>query len=228
MPGYPPTNCWRCGAPLYPGYPVCSNCGLDLRVPWMPPVQKSRSKLPVFLAIGAVAVLAAAGLFIVLNNNGGWNPGVEPTPPTAWHSFTSPDNSWSVMFPNSATPRTMTQSMDYGFGSMDVKLYADTDGGAAYEAAAMEMPSAALTGSTDSMLSEFEKGLGMIGKVDASRALTFKTYSAREIKFTMTSMGLNGQARFWLVNQRLYLLMVMSQPGTTTYPEHFFDSFNMN
>lgn len=227
-PGLPPHTCWRCGAALYPGYPLCTNCGLDLRMPWMPPVQRRRSRLPIFVAIAAVVLLAAVGAVVVLNRSNGWDPGVEPSPSDTWSAFAPADGSWSVMFPGSATPRTMTQTMDTGFGTMAMNLYMTTDGGAVYEAAAEDLPGTALSGDSGSMLTQAEQGIGVFGKVTASRDLVFKTYNAREVKFTYTSMSFDGYARFWIAGQRMYMLMAIAKPGTTMYPEHFFDSFNMD
>jgi hypothetical protein len=195
----------------------------------MPPVQERWSKLPILGAIAAVVLLlAAVGAIFLLSPSNSWDPGAEPSPPGTWQAFTCPDGSWSVMFPGSASPRLTTQTTDTGFGTITIEMYVTTDGAAAYEAAAVDMPSAALNGDTDSILSQFEQGMmaGTGGKIIGSRRLTFKTYDAREIKFT--ALSLDGYARFWLAGDRIYALMVMAEPGTTMYPEHFFDSFDMN
>ena len=64
-----PTVCPRCQAPLYPGYPICGNCGLDLRAAWGSGTAAgpARPMLPIALAIGLVVVLlAAAGAVFVM------------------------------------------------------------------------------------------------------------------------------------------------------------------
>jgi hypothetical protein len=56
-PAYP-AGCPRCQAPVYAGYPQCTNCGLDLL--WGPPVQvlpARRSKLPIVTGVLLVAAL---------------------------------------------------------------------------------------------------------------------------------------------------------------------------
>lgn len=72
-PPQPPSVCPRCGAPLYPGYARCGNCGFDSTQPaWGPapiaaPKPAGSTLLPILLAIGGVvllvaSVVAAAGL----------------------------------------------------------------------------------------------------------------------------------------------------------------------
>ena len=80
-PGGP--TCPRCHATVYPGYPLCGNCGLDLRqfgpVPMAPmgaPVAR-KSSLPTFAAIAGVVMLVVAGGLFFLNQQK--TPGVSPT-----------------------------------------------------------------------------------------------------------------------------------------------------
>jgi hypothetical protein len=181
-------------------------------------------------AVAAVVLFAAVGAFILLGSSNSWDPGVEPSPVDTWSAFTAPDNSWSVLFPGTMSPMTMSQDMDTGFGTTTVKMWATTDGAVVYEAAAIDLPSEALAGDTGSLLDQFQQGMliGAGGRITGSRSLTFQSHEAREVKFTeVSSMKFDGYGRFWLVNARLYLLMVMAKPGSTMYPEHFFDSFNV-
>ena len=131
------------------------------------------------------------------------------------------------MFPGSGDPQTMSQSMDTIYGSLNLKMYMSVDGGTVYEAAAMDLPSSALNGDTTALLEGIDQGITAVGgKINGSRNLTFKSYPAREIKFT--EMSMDGYARYWVVGQRFYMLMVLAKPGTTMYPQHFFETFNMN
>jgi hypothetical protein len=110
-------------------------------------------------------------------------------------------------------------------------MYATTSGDAVYEAAGVDVPSEMLVGDMDANLSEFERGFvrGVGGTITGSRRLTFHTYAAREFKFTGVSVqDLEGYVRFWIAGRRVYVLMVLAVPGTTVYPEHFFDAFNVN
>jgi uncharacterized protein (DUF983 family) len=74
-----PTVCPRCQAPLYPGYPICGNCGLDLRAAWGSGTATgpARSMLPIALAIGLVVVLLAAvgAVFVMAQPRGSAAPG---------------------------------------------------------------------------------------------------------------------------------------------------------
>lgn len=86
-----PGFCPRCHAPLYPGYPLCANCGYDLRAGWgmpapLPP--KRRPSLPIALAIAGAVLLAVAGAFIVLGQHAGSGSG--PTPPPSAIAAASP------------------------------------------------------------------------------------------------------------------------------------------
>jgi len=231
-----PPGCWRCGAALYPGYSVCLYCGLDLSATWRRPVERRQSRpLLVLGAIAAIIVLAAVGAFVASNGSNGsdvWDPGIEPSPSSAWYSFTSPEGSWSVMFPNSSSPMNLSQPVDLASGTLKVNMYMTLDGDSVYEAAWVDLPIGPMgAANTSSFLDGFEKGMvtDSGGEITGSRSLTFKTYDAREVKFSgATGMKLDGYARFWIVGERVYVLMVMGEPGTTMYPEHFFDSFNMS
>ena len=71
VPGF----CPRCQAPLYPGYPICGNCGLDLRAAWGyggPTGGPTRSMLPIALVGGLVLALivAAAAVFAISQARG--------------------------------------------------------------------------------------------------------------------------------------------------------------
>jgi hypothetical protein len=64
--------CPRCGAPLYPGYSQCANCGFNSAAPWgaTPPAAARRGRiLPIALAIGVVVVLVAAGAIVLVVSN---------------------------------------------------------------------------------------------------------------------------------------------------------------
>jgi len=73
-----PTVCPRCQAPLYPGYPICGNCGLDLRAAWGsgPAAGPAHPMLPIALAIGLVVVLlaAAGAVFVMAQPKGSATP----------------------------------------------------------------------------------------------------------------------------------------------------------
>lgn len=79
-------TCPRCYAQLTPGYPICSNCGLDTRGSAMPPAGASARKgsnTPLLLAAaGIVLVLVAGGLYVMSNRgntNGSPTPSATPT-----------------------------------------------------------------------------------------------------------------------------------------------------
>jgi len=94
QPGVPPSQvapnvCPRCQAPLFPGYPRCGYCGLDLRAAWgnaAPASGPRRSKLPVVVGLAVVAILVAAGALIFVaaqpHNGSASSPGgtVKATP----------------------------------------------------------------------------------------------------------------------------------------------------
>jgi hypothetical protein len=228
-----PANCPRCGGGLNAGDVFCAHCGLDLRAlfapPLAPPAANRPTKLLVVGGIAAIAVLVLVGALIAVTRPKGGDASAEPSPSGTWQAFTCPDGSWSVMFPGSMTPRTLTQSWDTGYGTMSMTVYVVGDASAAYEAAAVDIPSTMPSGTTS--LDDLQKGLFTLtgGTVASSRNLTVGSYEAREIEFSgMSAQNFSGYARFWVAGDRLYLLMVMAKPGTALYPEHFFDSFTMN
>ena len=221
-----PTNCWRCQAPVYAGQPFCANCGLDYRTMGMIPVRKRGRKL---IAVGALllaVVVVAVGGFVVINRSSGWTPAAEPSPSGTWYSYRSPDNAWSVMFPSSATPQVVSQTVPAGTGQAEINYYMVTSGGIVYEAGAEDMPSDQVSGDSKTVLDSFEQGIKIWGTINDSRDLTFQGQLARELKFKYTNMSLDGVIRFWLSGTRVYVLMVAGKPGSTMYPEHFFDTFS--
>jgi hypothetical protein len=224
----PPTACPRCGAPVNPGNAFCANCGLTLPTPWGPPARRVDRRLLAIGGVAVVAVVALVGILALANRSNGWDPSGEPSPSGTWQSFTSPDGTWSAAFPGYAAPQHMTQTMEMGSSTVAISLYAGLDGDAAYEVAAMDVPSQAMSGSSDEILDNMEQNLLMVpgGTITASRDLTVGPYQAREVKFTgVSTMKLEGYARFWLAGDRVYMLMVFAEPGTVIYPQHFFESF---
>ncbi len=190
----------------------------------MAPARKRRTKLVVIGAIVAV-VLVAVGGFAVLNQSSGWTPAAEPSPSGTWYSFTSPDNAWSVMFPSSDTPQEMSLSIPLGTTQVQMNCYMVRSDGIVYEAGAEDIPGDQLSTDPNTNLDSFEQGIKVFGTVTDSRDLTFQGFQAREVRFTYTSLSFEGYIRFWVSGSRVYVMMVVGQPGSTMYPEHFFDTF---
>jgi hypothetical protein len=226
-PGLPATTCWRCQAPVYPGQPFCANCGLDYRTFGIAPAPKRRTKLIVLGAIIA-SLVAAVGGFAVLSQSSGWTPAPEQSPQGTWYSFTSPDGSWGVMFPGSATPQVMSQKIPVGTEQAEVTYNLVNSGGVVYEAGVMDIPSGQLSVDRNTNLKSFEQGIKIFATITGSRDLTFQGKQARELKFKYTNVDLDGFVRFWVSGDRVYILMVAGAPGATMYPQHFFDTFKAN
>jgi hypothetical protein len=224
-PGVPPTTCWRCRAPIYPGQPFCANCGFDYRALGMTLVRNRRTRLFAFGAIAQVLLVAVSG-FAVLTESSGWNPAAEPSPRGTWYSFTSPDKAWSVMFPSSATPQIVSQTMPVGRLQVQVTYYMVSSDGVVYEAGAEEVPSGQLSSDSKTNLDGVEEGIKIVAGITDSRELTFQGKQARELKFTYTNLTADGYMRFWASGTRVYMLMVAGKRGSTMYPEHFFDTFD--
>lgn len=97
-PGY----CPRCNAPLYPGYTVCGNCGLDT-APYFAARPKNRA-LAIILAGGLVFALVLAGVAVVaMSKNGG-----SSSSPSTSGTATIVDPS-EVVFP---TPRPLPTGLE--------------------------------------------------------------------------------------------------------------------
>ncbi len=221
-----PAACWRCQAPLYPGQPYCANCGFDYRPVGMAPVRKRNTKLMALGAIVAAGIIAVAG-FVVVNRSSGWTPDPEPSPSGTWTKFTAPDGGWSINFPGSSTPQAMTMSMPMDGVNVPYTYHMVTAGGVVYEAGEGELPASQLV-KPEAQLSSFEQGIKIWGTVLGSRTLTVGGLEAREFKFKYNSLPLEGVLRAWLSGNHLYMLMVAGSPGSTIYPEHFFETFTEN
>lgn len=227
-PPVPPSwvPCWRCGAPLYPGFRLCPNCGLETSFSGGP---RRKSRLPLIVGLMVVVVLATAGALLVFYHGGnGWDPGAEASPPGSWQAFTAPDGSWTMTFPGPLAPMKLSQNMEAAGYSMQMTMFVASNGGAAYEAATLDLPSyvaASLSNESlqDDVASQMFGPLG--GEVKASRTVTFDGHTAREVKLSVSKA--EGYCRFFLVGDRMYVLMVLGPSGTTLYPEHFFDSLHI-
>jgi hypothetical protein len=80
-----PVACPRCGAPVYPGWTQCANCGLDLAAAWGMRAPASRRRIwPIALAIGiVVALVAVAGIFLVVKGSASGPQKITITMPTS-------------------------------------------------------------------------------------------------------------------------------------------------
>ncbi len=192
------------------------------------PVARPRSKLPTIAVICGVILIAFAGALLMLNVGGGWTPPAESSPQETWRAFSPPDHSWTAMFPDIMEPQTVSQSISSGFsGEITITMYVVSDGKVAYEAASIDVPPSEQGADPKILLDEFGTGVsGTSSQVKGTRTLTVQGYEARESEFTM--MNFDVFARYWIANQRIYLLMAMAMPGQTMYPEHFFDGFKLN
>jgi hypothetical protein len=206
---------------------MCAACGLDLRAIWQP--VKRGSKLPIIAGLAIAIVIATVGAVLLFGRGNEWTPDAESSPSDSWHAFTSPDGAWSVMFPGSSSPTTESMSMDVQGQPISITMYMTQDGGTAYATAYVSVPPGMTTSSSgdlDSFGSGFQKWIrGSNGSVTGSRHLTFKGYDAAEIKFSVES--LDGYARYWIASRGIYLMLAMGRPGTTMYPEHFFESLDV-
>jgi hypothetical protein len=206
----------------------CANCGFDYRTLGMTPMAPVRSRRTVLAVFGVIVavVLVAVGGFVVINRSSGWTPAAEPSPSGSWYSFTSPDSSWSVMFPSAATPQVTSQTTPIGTTQAQLNFYTVNADGIVYEAGTEDVPSDQVTGDSKTMLDSVEQGVKVWGTITNSRDLTFEGQPARELEFKYTNMSIDGSIRFWLSGTRVYMLMVAGKPGSAMYPEHFFDTFN--
>jgi hypothetical protein len=145
----------------------------------------------------------------------------EPSPLSAWATFTAPDGKWSANFPNTMTPMKQTMALDSGLAKGDMIMYMVADGDTAYAMVYFDFPSGTLGTSSSSYLQLMETSMvsSVGGTLITSSDATVGSYGARDL--TIDKSGQTVNLRVWFVGDRFYMAMVVTPPGSVTYPQHF-------
>lgn len=150
----------------------------------------------------------------------------EPSPHVTWSNYASPDKKWTVRFPSSMTPLNQSLPLTSGAvqGSMTMYVVMDTLS-TAYGVAYIDFPAGTIPGGAGAALKSMEPSLAASfgGVLEASS--DSKVGSIPALDMTVAASGLNYDLRLFIVNDRMYMLMVLADPGTVVYPQHFFSTF---
>jgi hypothetical protein len=245
-PQFASSLCPRCRAPLNPSYPLCANCGLDLRVNQVPPAQVSpsrRSVLPIALAVVGVAVLVAGAFLVLARSQPGSAPSRTAAPskvaaasatptaePTASLAPTAPDSSWITLapagdgfaakFPAEPKLTTGTVKTDAGDGPSSLWLYQE-NAHLGFALGLATYPKGSFAGVNPSVLYDAAtKGLtGTAGgmTLDSQSDCTLDGHKGRAFTLTGTNTSIQGQV--YLVGDNLYQVYAAYDAGLTDFTE---------
>jgi len=151
---------------------------------------------------------------------------------TTWSEFSSAEGAFSVLMPGAPTEETQTQ--DTEMGAIDVHSFTFEQGGVAYlvgynifPAAVIEAasPAALLNGARDG------QAKAVNGTLVNEQEITLGAYPGRDVEILVeNSDGTSSlRSRTFLVEDRLYQVMVVGPKGQSSSPDtiKFLDSFKL-
>jgi hypothetical protein len=151
----------------------------------------------------------------------------EPEP----KEFTSDDGGFSIAFPGD--PETQTQSVPTDVGDVALTMYTVETGSAAYLAGYADYPADMVAGSDPETMLDGGRD-GAVGNIDGrlltEKHITLDGHLGRELKVESKDGKQVLYGRFYLVEARLYQIMVVTSPDglEETVIFAFLDSFTLN
>jgi hypothetical protein len=152
----------------------------------------------------------------------------EPSPLSAWTSYTAPDKTWTVQFPSSITPIKQSTPMNSGIATGDMTMYMTYDSsGVAYAIAYFDFAAGTIPNSANTYLKMMEATMTAStgGTLVASGDSTMAGNPSRDV--TIEKSGLTYNLRMTFVGDRFYMMLVMAEPSADSYPQHFFDTLTL-
>ncbi|MFO8040989.1 MAG: hypothetical protein R6U67_16260 [Sodalinema sp.] len=166
----------------------------------------------------------------------GWSPRsntlAQVSTPTAWQTFQSTEGRFEVMVPK--PPERMQQRVDLPGDSISLYAFASEDTSADYLISYADYPQEFISriGEPSEFLDAVKEGF--LGGIEAQDVVTqsrrLQGYPGLVVEY-MTPDGASGYAHFYLVNDRLYQVMVTSQRSDSDNwqenAQRFLTSFNL-
>jgi hypothetical protein len=150
-------------------------------------------------------------------------------PPAPWKEFRSPDGGFVVLMPGE--PTLDRKAMPTDFGPIDMHMYTVTTENLYCSVAFYDVPKG-LNKPVDALLEDtcngFVKGANLSEKAER-RAITLGAYPGREIIGESPDGSFLLMARYYLVDKRIYLVMVGTAIAEASSPEigQYLDSFKL-
>ncbi len=148
-----------------------------------------------------------------------------------WETFSSPIGGFSVLAPE--TPKEMKKTVNTAVGPVDAYFFIARQRTAAYTAGYSDYPSSMVRNSNpDEILDNSRDGAvaNIQGKLLSELIITLGRYPGREIKVETPDGKSTMRARIYLVNNRLYQLIVATTRENALSPDvtRFLDSFKLD
>ncbi len=130
-----------------------------------------------------------------------------------WQMFSSQEGRFEILMPGQ--PEKTTQPLNTRDGAYDIHMVTAEEQGNGYMVMYSDYLDALVNRETPTQtLQQWQSGFvnAMQGRVTNQRSINLNSYRGREIEYE-TNNGLVGKARFFLVDGRLYQVVVMSSQG---------------
>lgn len=184
-------------------------------------------KISVFLPIFASTLLVTGYPILVSTPAQSTNA----TTQSVWQTFASGEGGFTVLFPGSPTP--IEETLDTSMGKIDFRgLMVERAEEALYLVAYSDLP-VNLNQNTEQLQSFFSDVVHNVpkltgGKILAHERISLDSYPGKAMRIQLPD-GIMARSRFYLVNQRLYQIVVITNkeqhlPGSIA---GFFDSFRL-
>lgn len=145
-----------------------------------------------------------------------------------WEEFTLMDGGFTVWMPGVPTTQEK-QSLETAAGNLDLNGFSTFQASSRFLVAYGDYPQTAKLGNPEAILANLRERIleEMKGfKVKIDRSISLNNSPGKELK--LENSGINITFRFYLVKQRLYLLVVQQHPDSRTEDlAKFLDSFRL-
>jgi hypothetical protein len=154
-----------------------------------------------------------------------------PASAQEWKKFSGDSGRFSVDLPGE--PKQQKQEVPTDAGKITLTMYIVEAGNGGYFVALSDFPAALVQAADpEALLTNARDGAvrNVRGKLTGDKAITLGEYKGREIQFEAgnATMKIVGQARLYLVGNRLYQLLVVGQQAEALEQSaRFFNSFRL-
>ncbi len=147
-----------------------------------------------------------------------------------WKEYYLENGDFSVEFPSD--PEKKIQQIPSQYGILDMNMLTYTDGNSNFTASYTDYPlSSIVSVNIDSFLNGARDGAlkNTNGKLISEKVIQYKNHPGREIKFSLLDGKAMIRAKYYLVRNRLYQILVVAPPADLYNKnlQTFYDSFKL-